>query len=98
MRETQSSVAEWAESTFGPVPCHGIIAARANEEMAELLATVARGGSSLSILREAADVVIVLYRLAQYHGRDLLEEVDGKMALNRRREWNVQNGDGGHRR
>jgi hypothetical protein len=42
---------------------------------------------------EAADVVIVLYGVAQMKGFDLHAEIDKKMAVNRSRTWAVR-GDG----
>jgi len=43
--------------------------------------------------REAADVLILLYRLADQFGLDLDGEVQGKMAINRARKWSAK-GDG----
>ncbi len=47
--------------------------------------------------REAADVAILLHRLVALAGRDLAEEVDAKMAVNRARRWYAAgDGTGGH--
>lgn len=86
--ETQKSISAWAEETFGPVSSNARIAARANEEMAELLrALTTDDGAAGSAADEAADVLIVLYRLADRMGFDLADEVDRKMAINRGRTW-----------
>jgi NTP pyrophosphatase (non-canonical NTP hydrolase) len=56
--------------------------------MAELLrATTIDLPDADEITEEAADVVIVLYRLAAMCGRDLHEVIDSKMAVNRGRKW-----------
>jgi hypothetical protein len=61
--ETQQGISDWAEATFGPAASDIRVAARANEEMAELLRAVTTGNVEKAP-EEAADVVIVLARLA----------------------------------
>lgn len=61
--ETQASISQWAEETFGPVSSNFRVAARANEEMAELLRVISIGDSK-KVAEEAADVAIVISRLA----------------------------------
>lgn len=63
MRETPATVSAWAEETFGPVGSNFSVACRANREMSELLSAAAGRGTKTSIAEEAADVVIVLWRL-----------------------------------
>lgn len=88
MGETQKTIAIWANEVFGPAPSVARIAARANEEMAELLRHVTSGNAdAYEIVVEAADVVIVLMRLAEVCRRDLMAEVEDKMAINRQRRW-----------
>ncbi len=72
--ETQESIAAWCEETFGPAPSVARIAARANEEMAELLRHITSGQDAEDIVEEAADVVIVLYRVAHILGFHLQTE------------------------
>lgn len=98
--ETQRSIADWAEQTFGPAVYLARVGARANEEMAELLRKLTAAEIDLDgIAEEAADVVIVLYRLAHLTGRDLNAEVNAKMAINRAREWKMTgDGHGYHKR
>ncbi len=76
MRETCASISQWSEDTFGPVTSNYVIAARANEEMAELLRALSKTDLSAiadvnSVADEAADVLIVLCRLAMQIDEDL---------------------------
>ena len=87
MDETQLSIARWAEAVFGPAPSPARLASRANEEMAELLRHATSDQPSEMLIEEAADVVIVLMRLAEIVGEDLMKEIDRKMTVNRDREW-----------
>ena len=61
--------------------------------MAELLRAISRGADVQVIAEEAADVMIMLYRLAQQQDFDLQACVDAKMLINRARKWR-QCGDG----
>lgn len=94
--ESSDTIFDWSEQTFGPVLA-GPKAARANIEMAELLAEVNDPRADPSkIAEEAADVVIILTALVHHLGFNIFEEVDRKMAINRKRIW-VSKGDGtGH--
>lgn len=92
--ENQKTISEWAETTFGPAGSNARVAARANEEMAELLRCLTVDDNHVTkAAEEIADVVIVLYRLAQRLGVDLHFEVNAKMAINRSRAWK-QDGSG----
>lgn len=86
--ETQQSISKWANETFGPASSNARVAARANEEMAELLRALTADDQDLKAVDEIADVLIILYRLADRFGIDLHEAVDLKMAINRNRVWN----------
>ena len=88
-RETQASMSVWAEQTFGPASSNLRVAARANEEMAELLKALATDDSHPKAGEEVADIVIILQRLATRLGVTISEAVDSKMALNRSRAWNL---------
>ena len=95
--ETTITISEWCEETFGPAHDIARVAARANEEMAELLRAVTSGKTGHDLVVECADVVIVLARLADKQGYDLWEAVDHKMAINRIRTWNLDgHGQGYH--
>jgi NTP pyrophosphatase (non-canonical NTP hydrolase) len=87
MIETQEAIAKWATQTFGSAVSLSRVAARANEEMAELLRATTGNADGKMIAQEAADVVIVLFRLAELCGQDLLTLVDEKMQINRARVW-----------
>jgi phosphoribosyl-ATP pyrophosphohydrolase len=87
--ETQASITEWCEATFGPIISHARIAARANEEMAELIKALTSDDRHPKATEEIADVFIVLYRLASRLGVDLHGEINRKMAVNRAREWKL---------
>ena len=94
MKETQASISQWAEDTFGPASTSVRVASRANEEMAELITALAKDDDDASAVEEAADIVIILCRLATRLKADLWEEVERKMEINRGRKWNV--GTDGH--
>ena len=97
MIETQHSISKWANAAFGPANSNARIAARANEEMAELLRCLTADDNHPEAAGEVADVLIVLYRLAWRLGIDLHEEVDMKMVINRQRKWSLdKTGHGYH--
>lgn len=87
MLEDQKTISEWAEKQFGPVLSNARVAARANEEMAKLLRALTANDSDPKALEEVADVAIVLFRLADKLGGDLMDEVNRKMSRNRLRKW-----------
>jgi hypothetical protein len=70
-KETQATISDWATDIFGPASSNARVAARANEELAELLRVLTADPESPKALEEAADVVIVLYRLAARMGQEL---------------------------
>lgn len=97
MIEDQYQVSRWAEETFGPASSNARVAARANEEMAELLRALTSDDEHPKAPEEIADIVIVLYRLATRLGSDIGEEIERKMKINRARIWNVdKDGHGYH--
>lgn len=97
--ESQDSISEWANETFGPSGSNMRVAARANEEMAELLRALATEDDHPKALEEIADIFIVLYRLAWRLGGNVHAEIDRKMAINRARKWNLDGtGHGYHRK
>lgn len=71
MTETQASINEWVEQTFGPSASLLRIATRANEEMAELLHALSASDYA-SAAKEVADTIIVLCRLSQRSNFDLI--------------------------
>ena len=63
------------------------VAVRALEEMAELVEKLVRNDNDPLARPEIADVHIILCRLSDRLGGDMLADVDAKMAINRRRTW-----------
>ena len=86
MNETQKTITEWSRETFGKNIELIDIAVKANEEMAELLASVLTRNSPVG--EEIADVIIVLMRLATEAGTNVVDDINNKMKANRQRKWN----------
>lgn len=85
--ETQKTISDWANETFGTATSNMRIAVRANEEMAELLRALSADDYSSKAGEEIADVLIVLCRVAERLGVSIENEVNKKMAINRKRQW-----------
>ncbi len=95
-RETSQTIREWGDATFGEARDLTALVARAHGELDELEEAL-RAGDIAEAGSEAADVVILLHRLVALAGMDLGEQVDAKMAVNRRRKWKAAgDGTGGH--
>ena len=94
--ETSHTIREWGDATFGTPSDLTVLVQRARVEMDELEQAL-REGDTAEAGREAADVVILLHRLAGLLGHDLHEQVDAKMQVNRARKWRAAgDGTGGH--
>ena len=91
-RETQKSIAEWGETTFGPARDPLDLVIRAQQELGELADAVRQRDHGEAAM-ETADVMILLYRLAEDLGYDAARSVQEKMAVNRARKW-ARAGDG----
>lgn len=105
--ECSASIAQWADETFGRAHDLRTIVRRARAEFEELEAALPQGALThealahealahedrSAVLAEAADVVILLHRLAHEMGGDLNAAVDAKMHINRARRWSLS-GDG----
>jgi len=87
--EDQESISAWADQTFGPASSNARVAAKANEEMAELLRALIADDNHAKAVEKVANVVIVLCRLMTRMGRNLGEELVRKMAINRTRQRNL---------
>jgi NTP pyrophosphatase (non-canonical NTP hydrolase) len=96
MSETQKSISDWATETFGPAVSTIRVAARANEEMAELIRKLATDDNNPEAGEEIADIVIVLSRVAERLGVDLVTEINRKMAVNRKRQWHLDGSGHGY--
>lgn len=90
--ESQQSICAWAEATFGPVDNPKALWDRAMLEMHELGAAIDQRDLA-EIGKEAADVMVLLYRLMDQYGLELDGQCDGKMKINRSRAWRSK-GDG----
>ncbi len=91
-RETQKTIAEWGAATFGPAKNPIDLVTRAQQELGELAEAVEQRDRQEAAL-ETADVLILLYRLAEDLGYDVERSVQEKMAVNRARKWS-RAGDG----
>ena len=89
MPETETSIVEWADATFGRTSSNIRVAARANEEMSELLRALSVDENHPKAAEEIADIVIILMRVASQLGTTIAAEVDRKMAINRERVWKL---------
>lgn len=92
-RETSASIAQWQRETFGEAKDNRSSYLRAEREMFELFEMLSANDSDPKAVEEIADVTIVMSRIVAAHGKDLQEEIDRKMAINRARKWQLT-GDG----
>lgn len=87
MSDLQREISEWARETF-PKPNKGEVARGVwnhfHEEVHELTDALIDGGDVKS---EAADVMHLLFQIAELGGFDLLEETRKKFAINQARTW-----------
>ncbi len=94
--ETSHTIREWGDAIFGAPSDLTALVTRARVEMDELEQAL-RAGDRAEAGREAADVAILLHRLAGILGMELSEQVDAKMQVNRARKWKAAgDGTGGH--
>lgn len=96
MKESQKSISQWADETFGTVGSNIRVASRMNEEVAELISVLAIDDNAPQAAEEAADIVIILYQLVERLGKDLLDEIDKKMTINRARKWSLDGSGHGY--
>jgi NTP pyrophosphatase (non-canonical NTP hydrolase) len=96
--ETQSSICQWAEETFGPITLL-VSFDRFKEEFIEAEDFIKYGvrptltEHNNKIKDELADMLITLYRVAECAKVDLNSAVNDKMKINRNRKWK-RYGDG----
>lgn len=90
--EDSQSIAQWGEETFGKATLKSL-ALRAEEELKELIQAIEAEETDETIGLKAADVAILLHRLSGTLGRELSQDVDQKMKVNRTRKW-IKTGDG----
>lgn len=96
---SHKDTAAWGEKTFGRAKSNAVLAARANKEVAELLQALATDDNHPGAGEEIADIVVLMAQVAYRAGYVLQDEIDKKMLINTRREWNVDrvNGIGRHK-
>ena len=87
--EYQRSIVDWANNTFGDNRNIQGVLDRTNVEMQELTNKIIAIAPVKDVVSEMADVVIMLYTLADMFECELIQEVDIKMVINRNREWDV---------
>lgn len=85
---TQKAITDWAEQTFGPATFDALYA-KLGEEMTEFADCIGAGRE----MEEMADMLIMMYQIAEKHGFDLHEAVEKKMKVNTSRTWRLH-GDG----
>lgn len=86
--ETEKTINAWQHALFGDAGSPLRTAARANEEMAELLKELSKSViDEDKVAEEGADVVIVLLDIFRKLKRNMWEEVTKKMKINRARKW-----------
>ena len=96
--ETSQTIAQWGSETFGDAASVKAYAIRAQEELAELIEAIENSEPDRNIALEAADVTILLHRVAGTLGLELYDVVNEKMEVNRGRKWTPSgNGVGQHR-
>ena len=91
--ENSATIARWGDEAFGNVADLCVLIDRAEQELAELREAISQQHSSEQIGFEAADVVILLHRLAGLLDLDLDKLIQQKMSVNRTRSW-IGSGDG----
>lgn len=90
MDETITTVATWADETFGTTTREAALI-RAYKEIQELREALTHcNPHGPKLVEEAADVCITLYRYIYLVDK---EAINKKMAVNRKRKWKL-NGDG----
>lgn len=95
MKETQKTISEWATTTFGYPKLPQIIIDRLCVEVIELRnIDYSKDVDSFDkVSDECADILIVLYQIANIFGFNIHACVDHKMQINRDRKWKIV-GDG----
>jgi len=100
IEEDQFSVNNWMNQTFGPGDKDRWTRIRSaynrmSEEFDELAEAV-EAEDDIGIMKEAADVMINLYRFAAFAGFILKDRVNQKMQINKHRKWEPDGKGNGH--
>lgn len=93
--ETQYTISDWADKTFGFPKSLDVVINRMLEEVEELKAIDYKSNEANleKVADECADVYITLCRITSTLGFDLHACVNHKMQINRARKWK-RSGDG----
>jgi NTP pyrophosphatase (non-canonical NTP hydrolase) len=90
--ENQKTICDWAIRTFGYPANPQVIMDRMFQEVRELEnVDYQKKDSFEKISDECADILIVLYQVADVFGLDLHSCVNHKMQINRARKWKLNN-------
>ena len=90
----QERIAAWARTVFphdDPDAATGGVLAHFLEEVGEMVVAYNEGGD---VREEAADIMHLLFQLAEFGGFDLLAETERKLAINRKRTWGAPDANG----
>ncbi len=89
MKELQNQITKWGQETFDrPSPL--ALAVRGNKEMAELVSHLLNKPDEFSeIAEECADVAFFLLQICGLLGFDLIEEIEDKFEINKKRSWKI---------
>ena len=88
------SITKWQNETFTKTTVWDYMI-KLTEETSELMSSVLRYGYNEQVLKELADIIIVVYGIANQLGvnhSDLMQAVQDKFEYNRTRTWTKQNG------
>lgn len=97
MIETQQTLNDWADETFGKATDLHSTFYRMLDEWNELNDAIHNNKTSEEIAEELADILMMLYRMADVLNVDLHDIVDRKMIINRARKWKLDShGHGQH--
>lgn len=99
--DLQREIAMWAQQAFGEVPEQSIFE-KIKAEIGELgweryqywldtdKGRLLDKGDTAAIAAESADVLIMLFQLAEFYEIDLLDETRKKFEVNKQRTWEMQ--------
>lgn len=96
-RQLQGEIASWASMTFPGSDLYAVMA-HLRDEVDELdhevKASIRIGSVPERIAEEAADVMHLLFQIAERYGFDLLAETRRKFEINKQRTWGVPDARG----
>lgn len=88
--EVQKDISDWANSSFPDRNINTIRLKLACHELPELVTSLFNKDTNVDKIKdEVADTVILLTDLSNHYGFDLLEAINEKMKVNKRRQWKI---------